>query len=148
MGTLDLKTGETMPYLPEDKTEVEMAQFSPDGKWVAFDKETGGVKQIYVASFPVPSVFFPLTTEGGCAAKWRGDGKAIFYLGPGDTLYSVSVAASSGGFRIGKPAALFEPPIFYAPWNCISFDVSKDGSRYVINTVAPPTAQELVSIAY
>jgi len=145
---VDLKTGETMPYLPEDKSEVDMAQFSPDGKWVAFDKQTGGLKQIYLASFPVPSVIFPLTTEGGCAAKWRGDGHVIYYLGPGDMLYSVSLAPSSAGFRIGKPTALFHPPIFFAPRNCVSFDVARDGSRFVINTVVSPAVQELVSTSY
>jgi DNA-binding winged helix-turn-helix (wHTH) protein/Tol biopolymer transport system component len=148
LGILDLRTGETMPYLPEDKSEVDMAEFSPDGEWVAFDKQTGGLKQIYLASFPVPSVIFPLTTEGGCAAKWRGDGHAIYYLGPGDMLYAVSVAHSPAGFRIGKPNALFHPPIFFAPWNCISFDVARDGRRFVVNTVASPKAQELVSISY
>jgi Tol biopolymer transport system component len=147
LSTLDLNTGETIPYLPEDKSEVRMAQFSPDGKWVAFDKQIGGLKQIYLASYPVPSVLFPLTTEGGCAAKWRGDGNGIYYLGSEGTLYSVSVAASPTGVRIGKAAALFHPPIFFAPWNCISFDVTRDGGRFVINTVGSPTQQELVSMA-
>jgi DNA-binding winged helix-turn-helix (wHTH) protein/Tol biopolymer transport system component len=148
LGVLDLKTGESMPYLPEDKSEVDMAQFSPDGKWVAFDKQMGGLKQIYLASFPVPSVIFPLTTEGGCAAKWRVDGHVIYYLGQGDRLYTVSLAPYPAGFRIGKPTALFHPPIFFAPWNCISFDVARDGSRFVINTVASPRVQELVLMSY
>jgi DNA-binding winged helix-turn-helix (wHTH) protein/WD40 repeat protein len=148
LGVLDLKTGETIPYLSETSAEADMAAFSPNGRWVAFSRQTGDLKQIYVASFPVPSVMFPLTSEGGCAAKWRDDGNAIYYLGPGDTLYSVSLVSSSVGFRIGKTTALFRPPIFFAPWNCISFDVDRDGTGFVINTVPSPTEQELISAAY
>ena len=148
MVTFDLKTGETIPYLPEDKSEIDMAQFSPDGKWVALDRVSGGIKQIYIASYPVPSTYFPMTTEGGCAAKWRGDGKGIYYLGPADTLYFVSVARSFAGLRIGTATPLFRPPIFAAPWNCISFDVARNGSRFLINTISPPVVQELVSTAY
>jgi dipeptidyl aminopeptidase/acylaminoacyl peptidase len=144
LSILDLETGDTMPYLSENSFDVDMAAFSPDGRWVAFNRQTEDLKQVYVASFPVPSVLFPLTTEGGCAAKWRGDGNAINYLGPGDILYSVSLASSAVGFRIGKPAPLFHPPIFYAPWNCISFDVSADGRRFVVNTVPDTASQELV----
>lgn len=144
LGILDLKTGETIPYLSDLSSQTGMARFSPDGRWVAFTQQVHGVKQVYMASFPKPSALFPLTTEGGCSAKWRGDGKAIYYLGPGDMLYSVSLALSSAGFRIGKPVPLFHPPIFYAPWNCISFDVSADGHRFVVNSVPDTPSQELV----
>lgn len=143
LAILDLKSGDSTPFLSDLPSAPGLARFSPDGKWLAFNKEIDGAKQVFIASFPNPSVQFPLTTEGGCSAKWRGDGRAIYYLGPGDTFYSVPISPSSHGFRIGTPVKLFRPPIFYAPWNCDAFDVSSNGRRFLVNSVSDTSVQEL-----
>jgi DNA-binding winged helix-turn-helix (wHTH) protein/Tol biopolymer transport system component len=147
-GVLDLRTDETMPYLPPDSYPIDLPRFSPDGRWVAFAKQTGRLSQIYLASYPVATKLISLTTGGGCSPKWRSDGREIEYLGPSGTLYSVSLTPVQKVFRIGNPIPLFRPSIFYAPWDRVSFDVSKRGDRFVINTVEFPRAQELISIPF
>lgn len=60
------------------------------------------------------------------------------------TLYSVSMNASTGGFRIGHPVLLFRLPVFSAPWDCISFDVSRNGDRILVNMASSSSKEELV----
>lgn len=143
MRILDLKTGDTIPYMQSDSPDVQMAEFSPDGRWIAFSRRSGGSTQILVVSFPIPSTLFPLTSQGGCAPKWRAGGRTIYYLGPHDAVYSLPLTESSGSFRIGNSALLFQPPILSAPWDCISFDVSKDGRRFLVNTI-PHSETQLI----
>jgi eukaryotic-like serine/threonine-protein kinase len=55
------------------------SQFSPDGKWIAYQSDESGANQIYVQSFPPSGGKWQISTSGGSAPRWRGDGKEIYY---------------------------------------------------------------------
>ena len=57
-------------------------QFAPDGQWIAFQSNESGRPEIYVQPFRRPGPKVRISTEGGIQARWRGDGKELFYLAP------------------------------------------------------------------
>src|SRR6267142_696304 len=141
--------------IPELKTSLFLkapsvfrnAQFSPDGKWVAYASNETGKWQIYVTSFPEAHGTWQISTIGGEQSRWRGDGKELFYL---SSDYKMMAAPVSTGpnFDSGKPVALFQT----TPRQPVSFndlfvyDVSRDGQRFLINTVVKEAATSPMSV--
>lgn len=141
---LEVVTGKTTPYLPADLGYTGWFRFSPDGRWVAYEKQSRGMDQTQIVSYPVPSVEYSVEVTPGMAPKWRGDGRELYFLGPSNTLYSILVTPVKKGLRIGTPQPLFRPPIFPSPWNRGSFDVAHDGTKFLVNTVGDGGPSELV----
>jgi DNA-binding winged helix-turn-helix (wHTH) protein/Tol biopolymer transport system component len=134
LSVLDLRTGEETEYLPAVSTLLS-AQFSPDGRWVAYSSLESGADAVYVTSFPRPSLKYRVSLAYGNSPHWRGDGRKLYFLGGNSTITAVTVSGRSEELLFGTPRALFRAPIFPSPWDRSSWDVSRDGSRFVVNTV-------------
>src|SRR5262249_52876426 len=50
-------------------------QFSPDGKWIAYQSNESGRFEIYVQPFPGPGGKFQISTNGGAQPRWNKNGK-------------------------------------------------------------------------
>ena len=120
------------PYLTTEFTEGVGAQFSPDGRWVVYTSTESGRQEVYVASFPVPSSKWPVSTNGGLLPRWRGDGREIFYFEAGNSrVMSAEVTGDGATLRIGAARPLFN----VRPAGQRKFwDVSPDGRRFLVNT--------------
>jgi Tol biopolymer transport system component len=57
-------------------------QFSPDGRWVAYQSNETGRFKIYVRSFPAGGVAIPISTAGGVYARWSRDANELYYVAP------------------------------------------------------------------
>ena len=94
----------------------DMAQVSPDGRWIAYrsnNRFVGGVRATPVARREDPAGRWQISTQGGGEPSWRRDGKELFYVSyPGLALMAVSVKADGGALVFGTPKALFKAPIF------------------------------------
>jgi eukaryotic-like serine/threonine-protein kinase len=114
---------------------IKNAQFSRDGKWVAYASNESGKFEIYVTSFPGAQGKWQVSSAGGTQPRWRGDNKELFYLAPDGKMMAVPVSAGAN-FDAGAPAALFPAHAreFFATSEQVSYDVSKDGQRFLINT--------------
>jgi serine/threonine protein kinase len=66
-------------------------QFSPDGKWVAFESDESGRFEIYLQRFPGPGTKWPISTNGGAQVNWSKDGAEIFYISLDGQLMAVRV---------------------------------------------------------
>jgi Tol biopolymer transport system component len=121
------------------KSNQSNGQISGDGKWVAYASDESGVWEIYVSSFPGAAGKWQVSHGGGTEPRWRADGKEIFYIGPGGTLMAVPVNGENG-FATGTPVRLFEihgrAPI--SATDLFSYDVSKDGQRFIVNRYVKP----------
>src|SRR4029453_16198109 len=74
------------PYLHSQFAE-NWAAFSPDGHWVAYSStESSGRPEVYVASFPTPDRRWKISSNGGSQARWRRDGRELFYVALDRTL--------------------------------------------------------------
>jgi Tol biopolymer transport system component len=121
--------------LLQAKWTVRNAQFSPDGRWIAYaSNETGGW-EIYVSPFPSGAGKWQVSSAGGQEPRWRHDGKELFYVSAEGKIMALAVTAGAS-FKADSPVALFQthrrqsvslPDVF-------SYDVSGDGQKFLILT--------------
>ena len=62
--------------------EEVLAQFSPDGRWVAYQTNESERFEVVVQPFPDAGGKWQVSTNGGAAPRWRADGKEIYYRRP------------------------------------------------------------------
>ena len=121
--------------LLQEKWTARNAQFSPDGRWVAYASNETGNMEIYVSSFPNGNGKWQVSSAGGQEPRWRQDGKELFYLSAEGKMMAVAVKTGSG-FESGSPVALFQThrrqPVSAQDFS--SYDVSGDGQRFLILT--------------
>ena len=60
-----------------------LAQFSPDGKWIAYQSDKTGRFEIYVRPFPGPGGDSRVSIDGGAQVRWNPNGKELFYIARG-----------------------------------------------------------------
>jgi Tol biopolymer transport system component len=111
------------------------AQFSPDGKWVAYASNESGKWEIYVTSFPEARGKWQVSTGGGEQPQWRGEGQELFYLSPDRKIMAVPVKTGAS-FDAGAPATLFQanPREVVATSEQVIYDADPSGQRFLINT--------------
>jgi Tol biopolymer transport system component len=116
-------------------------QISPDGKWLAYASDESGGWDIYVTSFPSAAGKWQVSVGGGTEPRWRGDGKELFYLDAKGMLTAVSISAGST-FSSGTPQRLFpvRPRAPISNTDVFSYDVTKDGSRFIVNRYVKPSS--------
>jgi dipeptidyl aminopeptidase/acylaminoacyl peptidase len=124
----------TNPLLPGPETRKN-AQFSPDGKWMAYTSNENGKWEVYVTSFPDLRGKWQISNNGGNQPRWRGDGKEIFYLAA-DGKMMASPVTTGEHFDPGTPLPLFQAKVReqVAGSELVMYDVSRDGQRFLINT--------------
>jgi Tol biopolymer transport system component len=146
---LDMTAKERKPRVlantPFDERE---AQFSPDGRWVAYETNESGRFEIVVQPFPDLSGKWQVSTGGGVQPRWRPDGKELYFIAPDGKLMAVPVNGSGVVFGVGTAVALFPTrlPDGGGPSSRPQYAVSRDG-RFLINTVvgdAPTPPIELI----
>jgi len=132
-------SGGKMTRFLTTKTSESNGQISPDGKWVAYASNESGDWEIYVTTYPTAAGKWQVSRGGGTEPRWRGDSKEIFYIGPGSTLMSVPIT-SDGTFAAGNPTPLFRTQFRaqVSSTDQFSYDVTKDGQRFVVNRYAKP----------
>jgi Tol biopolymer transport system component len=130
--------GDRTPYpFIESPSFLEMgSQFSPDGHWLAYNSNESGRSEVYVVPFPRRGGKVRISTGRGDNARWRRDGKEIFYL-EGNTLMAAAVTANGSRFDVGTVQRLFEVPMVDGYW---PYDVSPDGQRFLVNTMSEAVA--------
>ncbi len=116
------------PFLQTPFREVG-AQFSPDGRWIAYRSNESGKLEVYVRTFPAASGKWQVSTNGGQQPQWRGDGKELFYLSSDRRLMAVEVKRSAT-FEAGLPKALFDLAAAKVYDN--NYGASADGQRFLL----------------
>jgi Tol biopolymer transport system component len=96
---------EPIPIARTTSMEVR-GQFSPDGRWIAYESNESGERQIYVRPFGMTGSNDARrsTIDAGAQVRWSRDGKHLFYR-RNSALLSVDVI--SPNFQTGPPKTLF-----------------------------------------
>ncbi len=102
------------------------AQFSPDGKYIAYVSGESGRPEVYVRPMPPGVGKWQVSIDGGQRPAWRRDGKELFFQSPDRQLIAVDVDTRDA-FTSGRPRALIELQALG------SYGISSDGQRFLIN---------------
>jgi len=119
-------------------------QFSPDGKWVAYQSNEAGHFEIYLQPFPGPGERIQVSAGGGQQVRWARNGSELFYIAADQRLTSVRVTfGANGKLVLGTPVALFRTESDSQFWTRQQYVVSPDGQRFLINAatdaIDPPS---------
>ena len=111
------------------------AQFSPDGKWIAYSSNESGNWEIYVSPFPTADNKWQISRGGGKEPRWRRDGKELFFLSAEGKMIAVPVKLSAN-FEAGAPLTLFQTHTrqSISALDRVSYDVAGDGQQFLIDT--------------
>lgn len=127
-------TGDTTLRTIFDMPAVQFAlsvALSPDGRWLAYSSsESEGTVNIYVTSFPDAQAKFLVSRGGGTEPKWSRNGRELFFES-GGMLKVVDVPAGPT-FTPGNPRTLFSLAGYRRARNRQQYDVSPDGSRFLM----------------
>jgi len=131
-------TGERKPFpVVQTRFDERGGQFSPDGRWLAYESNESGQFEIYVRPFPGSGGKWQVSSASGTQVRWRHDGKEIFYLAPDGRLMAVaiSVAADTQTLTVGVPVPLFQTHLAAGPGIVAGrnqYAVASDG-RFLMN---------------
>ena len=127
--------GDRRPY-PFQRTPFNEtnARFSPDDRWVAFDSDESGRREVYVRRFEGSGEKQLVSTGGGTQPSWRRNGKELFYLAADSKIMAVSVKTGDT-FEAGIPRPLFRIDLVMGidSVGASEYDVTADGERFLVN---------------
>jgi serine/threonine protein kinase/dipeptidyl aminopeptidase/acylaminoacyl peptidase len=151
---VDLEKGTDLWALPLDgsgqpfpvvKTGFDslVGQFSPDGRWVAFESNESGRFEIYLQRFPTPATRTIVSTAGGLQPRFRADGRELFYIAPDGRMMAAPLRFSSDNQTVEPGAPV---PLFLTRVNSTliggsgeEYIVSPDGQRFLMNAFTERT---------
>jgi serine/threonine-protein kinase len=118
------KPGKAVAFLAGPFNETDVA-FSPDGRWVAYESDESGERQVYVRPFSGPGGRVQISTAGGSIPRWSSSGKELFFASDDQEIMVVTYTAQSDTFHADKP-------VLWAKGQFTTFDVHPDGQRVAI----------------
>jgi hypothetical protein len=133
LAPLDGRAQAAVPLLHGEADEGQ-AQFSPDGRWMAYVSNQSGRNEVVVARLVEDARSGFLAVEdgqqvsrgGGIAPRWRRDGREILYRTIDGQVLAVEVNTDKG-LVAGEPHALFRAPGALPDWG-----VTADGRRFLL----------------
>jgi hypothetical protein len=132
-----------MPFLVvrPPRGRADEPEFSPDGKWLAYDSEESSRFEVSLIAFPPTGKRWQVSTSGGVQPNWRGDGKEIYFLSLQGDVMAVDVSLKNDGPQLGIPRVLFRSPTTPSGTS-EQYVSSADGKRFLIavpvQSEAPP----------
>jgi serine/threonine-protein kinase len=115
-------------------------EFSPDGRWLAYQSNETGEPEVYVRAFPPPSSWpdrkRQISNSGGTAPRWLRNGPELVYQA-GDQVMAARYTVQGDAFVAEKPR------VWIAKLGGTLFDVAPDSRRVaVLAPVASPDASK------
>lgn len=134
-----------LPFL-QGGIRANSAQFSPNGRYLAYSSNETGRYEIYVQTFPEHAGKFTISASGGTDAVWRRDGKELYFLSPDQKLMAVDVNTVAGTFQAGIPRELFQKQLIPAWYWRNTYVASADGQRFLMITPATEAKDEPITV--
>ena len=135
---------EPVPFLVTPADE-NAAQFSPNGRFIAYQSDESGQDEVYVRPFLESLAEWKISTNGGTEPVWSRDGTELFYR-QGQDLMAVSVKTDTD-FSVGRPELAISGDYVVDATGHPGYDVMPDGQSFVMiqrNREAPLTEIHVV----
>jgi Tol biopolymer transport system component len=128
----------TAQRLLQTRANETAGRVSPDGRWLAYESDESGRKEIYIAPFPELQGARAISSGGGTRPFWRRDGRELFYLASEGRVMAVPITPGTS-LATGKAEELFRATLYgnvYVP--------AANGQRFLIARPAP--ARDIVPL--
>ncbi|MFI5181269.1 MAG: protein kinase [Thermoanaerobaculia bacterium] len=124
-------------------------QFSPDGRWVAFNSRESGRTEVYVTSFSERGARWQVSASGGTQPRWRRDGQELYFVGADGELMSAAVDCRGPRFEVRDVKPLFRVSMFAGPrLGAHAYDVAPDGKRFLVNAAGESGAARVALVVH
>ena len=136
--------GERKPFaFLQGSFDEDAPQFSPDGRWLAYESNESGNWELYVCPFVIPEEGSGATqarkwqvsmsgVANGSSPKWNPNGMELFYISSDNKLMAAEVRTGGQTFDVGAVRQLFDVkangPVFVG--------VSADGRKFLLGIQA------------
>ena len=120
------------------------AQFSPDGKWIAYSSDDSGTREVFLTRYDGGGRW-PVSTGSGTYPRWSRDGRELFFYSPAaGKIMAARIETRGDVVDIGTPIALFDAraPEGFARY---FYDVAPDG-RFLLATSSAPTTMSTMTL--
>ncbi len=94
--------GDSIRLSGNSRFSEQHPEFSPDGRWTAFDSNESGQREVYVQSLP-GGPKRQISIGGGQMPVWNRNGSELFYAARDGMLMSVALRFAGGRLGIGDP---------------------------------------------
>jgi len=137
--------GESVPFVERDGplARADEFHFSADGRWLAFNAESGGQNEVYVVPVPPTGQRWQVSARGGVQPRWDRDQPRLYYLAPDGTMMAVDISARPA-FSASAPRALFDTGLSPAA-NFDEYRVARDGRFLIKKPIAQSTYRILIN---
>ena len=98
-------------------------------------------------SFPTPGGKYQISRDGGVWARWRRDGKELFFYSLDGQLMAVAVTGETA-LDVGTAVPLFRAPLPGGGTFGVRqpYDVTRDGQRFLLNLVTGDTPTATITV--
>jgi len=118
--------------------EQRDATLSADGQWMAYALRGIGNPEVFVRSFPPGSNKVQVSSGGGRMPLWSPSRKELYWISQ-NSMFAASYEVTGRSITFGRARALFTlPPGRGIEADVRPYDVSPDGSRFLMTRIARP----------
>ncbi len=124
-------------------------QFSPDGRWIAYQSDQSGRSEVSVRPFgplgtdAASGGVYQVSRDGGERPLWRRDGRELIYIGANRAITAVDVPADPR-IRTGTPRPLVQMPPSVLGFTRL--ELHPDGQRFLVRAPAGDDATAPINI--
>lgn len=129
VGILDIESGIMTPLVATAARE-QSPDFSPDGRWIAYDSDETGRSEVYVVATDGTGRGRQVSTEGGIFPRWASDGGDLYWRNT-NQMMAAAIDISAEGFVSDPPRELFVGG-YLGVSDYSSYDVNPNGEGFVM----------------
>jgi eukaryotic-like serine/threonine-protein kinase len=130
---LDLADGRARA-LPAPASVGLTADYSPDGRFIAYPSSESGISQIYVMPMDYPAGAWQVSRDGGVSVRWGQDGRELLYISPDGSMISAEIDTGPP-FRVRGERVLFSSAGLQRCAHCAVspyFVAAPDAERFLV----------------
>jgi Tol biopolymer transport system component len=121
------------------------AKLSPDGRWIAYVSNQSGQWEVFLEPFPGPGTRRPVSVAGGTEVVWARSGQELFYRN-GALMMAVPIRSTGDNISVGSARRLWDGPYEHGSPGGHNYDVTPDGSRFLMIRAADADASGRVLV--